>query len=70
MVTEEGELKVDFEDDIIAAAGITEGGAIRNERAAGEGGGMTLFTEITILVLAIFVGFEGDLQVPTTLQRR
>ncbi len=36
MVTEEGELKVDFEDDIIAAAAITEGGAIKNERAAGR----------------------------------
>jgi NAD(P) transhydrogenase subunit alpha len=36
MVSEEGELKVDFEDDIIAAAAITEGGAIRNERAAGR----------------------------------
>jgi NAD(P) transhydrogenase subunit alpha len=34
MITEEGELKVDFEDDIIAAACITEGGAIKNERAA------------------------------------
>jgi H+-translocating NAD(P) transhydrogenase subunit alpha len=34
MVTEEGQLNVDFEDDIIAAACITEGGAIKNERAA------------------------------------
>jgi NAD(P) transhydrogenase subunit alpha len=34
LVGEEGELKVDFEDDILAAACITEGGAIRNERAA------------------------------------
>ena len=34
MVTEEGELKVDFEDDIIAAACITQGGEIKNERAA------------------------------------
>jgi H+-translocating NAD(P) transhydrogenase subunit alpha len=34
MVTEEGELKVDFEDDILAAACITEGGEIKNERAA------------------------------------
>ena len=34
MVTEEGALEVDFEDDIIAAACITHGGEIRNERAA------------------------------------
>ena len=34
IVTEEGEAKVDFEDDIIAAACITQGGEIKNERAA------------------------------------
>ena len=34
MVSEEGELKVDFDDDILAAACITAGGEIRNERAA------------------------------------
>ncbi len=34
LVTEEGELKVDFEDDIVAAACITHGGEIRGERAA------------------------------------
>ncbi|MGE5407053.1 MAG: Re/Si-specific NAD(P)(+) transhydrogenase subunit alpha [Syntrophothermus sp.] len=40
LVGEEGELAVDFEDDIIAAACITEGGRIRSERAAGrESGG-------------------------------
>ena len=36
MVSEEGALKVDFEDDIIAAACITTGGEIKNERAAGR----------------------------------
>jgi NAD(P) transhydrogenase subunit alpha len=36
MVSEEGQLKIDFEDDILAAAAITEGGAIKNERAAGR----------------------------------
>jgi NAD(P) transhydrogenase subunit alpha len=36
LVTEEGELKVDFEDDIVDAACITRGGEIRNERAAGR----------------------------------
>ena len=35
MISEEGALSVDFEDDIIAAACITHGGEIRNERAAG-----------------------------------
>ena len=34
LVTEEGELNVDFEDDIVAAACITHGGEIKNERAA------------------------------------
>ena len=34
LVTEEGELKLDFEDDIVAAACITHEGEIRNERAA------------------------------------
>jgi NAD(P) transhydrogenase subunit alpha len=34
MVGEDGSLKVDFEDDIIAAACITHGGEIRNEKAA------------------------------------
>jgi NAD(P) transhydrogenase subunit alpha len=34
LVTGEGELKVDLEDDILDAACITEGGEIRNEKAA------------------------------------
>ena len=34
LVAEEGTLKVDFEDDIVAAACITQGGEIKNERAA------------------------------------
>jgi NAD(P) transhydrogenase subunit alpha len=34
LVSEEGELNIDFEDDIVAAACITHGGEIRNERAA------------------------------------
>src|SRR5262249_9025050 len=34
IVSEEGELNLDFEDDIVAAACITHGGEIRNERAA------------------------------------
>jgi NAD(P) transhydrogenase subunit alpha len=34
LVSEEGEVEVDFEDDIIAAACITQGGEIKNERAA------------------------------------
>jgi len=34
LVSEGGELKIDFEDDIIAAACITHGGEIKNERAA------------------------------------
>jgi NAD(P) transhydrogenase subunit alpha len=36
MITEEGGLKVDLADDILAAALITQGGEIKNERAAGR----------------------------------
>ncbi|MFN8161251.1 MAG: Re/Si-specific NAD(P)(+) transhydrogenase subunit alpha [Solirubrobacterales bacterium] len=35
LVTEEGELRIDFDDDIVAAACITHDGRIRSERAAG-----------------------------------
>jgi NAD(P) transhydrogenase subunit alpha len=34
LVSDEGKVEVDFSDDILAAACITEGGQIRNERAA------------------------------------
>jgi NAD(P) transhydrogenase subunit alpha len=34
LITEEGKVELDFEDDIVAAACITQGGEIRNERAA------------------------------------
>jgi NAD(P) transhydrogenase subunit alpha len=36
LVSEEGQLNVDFEDDIVAAACITHGSEIKNERAAGR----------------------------------
>ena len=36
MITEEGRLEIDFSDDILDAACITDGGEIRNERAAGS----------------------------------
>jgi NAD(P) transhydrogenase subunit alpha len=36
MITEEGQLELDFADDILEAARITEGGEIKNERAAGR----------------------------------
>jgi NAD(P) transhydrogenase subunit alpha len=36
LVDDEGALKIDFDDDIVAAAVITEGGQIKNERAAGR----------------------------------
>jgi NAD(P) transhydrogenase subunit alpha len=36
MITEEGGLNVNLEDDILAAALITQGGEIKNERAAGR----------------------------------
>ena len=63
LITEEGQVKVDFEDDILAAACITAG---RGDPQR-EGGEVTLMTEITIFVLAAFVGFEVISKVPTTL---
>jgi NAD(P) transhydrogenase subunit alpha len=36
MITEEGTLNIDLEDDILAAALITQGGQVKNERAAGR----------------------------------
>ena len=36
LITEEGEVNVNLEDDILAAALITQGGAVKNERAAGR----------------------------------
>ncbi len=56
----EGELKLDFEDEITVR---------RLRHAEGRGAGMSaqLVTEITILVLAAFVGFEVISKVPTLL---
>ena len=36
LITEEGELNVNLDDDILAAALITQDGQIKNERAAGR----------------------------------
>ncbi len=63
LVSEEGELNIDFEDDIVAAACITH----ERRDQEREGREMSLMTEITILVLAAFVGFEVISKVPTTL---
>ena len=35
LLTEEGELSLDFDDEVVAGACITHEGEIRNERAAG-----------------------------------
>ena len=39
LIDEEGNLKLDFEDEVVAGACITRDGAIKNERAAGAAGG-------------------------------
>ena len=39
LITDEGELSLDFEDEVVAGACLTHEGQIRNERAAGAGGG-------------------------------
>ena len=69
LLDDEGHLALDFDDEILAGACITHEGAIRNERAAGRGGSelMDLVTELTIFVLAAFVGFAVISKVPTTL---
>ena len=68
LMADEGELKLDFEDEIIKGACITRDGEIVHEGAS-EGGGrvVDLLTELTILVLAAFVGFEVISKVPNTL---
>ncbi|HKJ35682.1 MAG TPA: hypothetical protein VKA36_03860, partial [Solirubrobacterales bacterium] len=38
LTTEEGELSIDFSDEVIAGACITHEGAVRNERAADVAG--------------------------------
>ena len=73
LIDEEGTLKLDFDDEVVAGACITHEGEIRTSgpREAGpEADGAarwTLITEITIFVLAAFVGFEVISKVPTTL---
>ena len=70
MAGEEGALELDFEDEIIAGACITRDGEIVHEgakQAAGAAGVMDVLTELTILVLAAFVGFEVISKVPNTL---
>ncbi len=68
MTGEEGALTLDFDDEVIAGACITRGGEIVHERRAVEEGGlMDLLTELAILVLAAFVGFEVISKVPNTL---
>ena len=79
LIDDEGNLKVDTEDEVIAGALLTKDGEIVNERAkeaVREGPPDAkrrrnpihdLITEITIFVLAAFVGFEVISKVPTTL---
>ena len=68
---EGGALELDFEDEMIAGACVTRDGEIVHEGAkkAGLRGArlMDLLTELTILVLAAFVGFEVISKVPNTL---
>ena len=70
MIDDEGKLNVNFDDEIIKGACLDPRG--RDRQRAREGSGrrrlpMDLMTEITIFVLAAFVGFEVISKVPTTL---
>ena len=72
LLDEEGNLSLNFDDEVVAGACITHEGEIRNERAAGAAGRrggelMDLTTELVIFVLAAFVGFAVISKVPTTL---
>ena len=69
MIDDEGALTLDFDDEIIEGACITHEGQIVHEGAkkAAEGQLMDLITELTILVLAAFVGFEVISKVPNSL---
>ena len=67
MTGENGALELDFEDEVIAGACITRGGEIVHARAKEVAGLMDLLTELAILVLAAFVGFEVISKVPNTL---
>ena len=70
-MVKEGELSLDFDDEVIAGACITRDGQIVHEGAKQAAGvdrlAMDLLTELTILVLAAFVGFEVISKVPNTL---
>ena len=67
MIDDEGKLNLDFEDEVVKGACLTHEGEIVNERAKEAASLMDLMTEITIFVLAAFVGFEVISKVPTTL---
>ncbi len=71
MTDDEGGLTLNFEDEIIKGACITHEGQIVHEGAKKAAGGgrlaMDLMTELTILVLAAFVGFEVISKVPNSL---
>ena len=58
MSGEEGALELDFEDEVIRGACVTRDGKVDL---------MDLLTELAILVLAAFVGFEVISKVPNTL---
>ena len=68
LMIEEGELKLDFEDEVLAGACITRDGEIVHEGAKKAADGlMDLVTELAILVLGAFVGFEVISKIPNTL---
>ena len=74
MIDDEGALKLDFDDEVIAGACITRGGEIVHEgakasrRLATGGRAMDpLVIDIAVLVLAGFVGFAVISKVPNTL---
>ena len=59
-LVEDGELKLDWDDEIIAGA------CVAGKRGGGRMSAQ-LVTELTILMLAIFLGFEVISKVPTLL---
>ena len=71
LVVEDGELKLDFDDEVVKGACVVRAGEIVHPGAKAAVGGwqrlMDIVTELAIVVLAGFVGFLVISKVPNTL---
>ena len=77
LIVKEGELVLDFDDELVSGSAVTHDGAVVNERVAAvravpragvrRGRLMDGFALITITILAVFLGFEVVSKVSSTL---